>query len=276
MKKLILPFFAILILAACEKESSSETITEVSISENDTATTRASNKRDVCHNGNIININVNAIPAHRAHGDAVDMDQDGFFDIDNPCSGTDCDDSDSNIHPNATEITYNGIDEDCNAATLDDDLDQDGYLFADDCDDSDAGINPGAVEECGDEIDNNCDGQIDENCCEGIEIDSGGPLYVALADEVGSYSWQAAKDRCAAKAEEDGCGWYLPNEDELNDLYQYRDMIGGFDQSSGFPESYYWSSTEVDGSHARGRYFNRPLADYATKSHMVSCRCVRR
>jgi len=31
-------------------------------------------KIDVCHNGNIINVSINALPAHRAHGDAVDLD----------------------------------------------------------------------------------------------------------------------------------------------------------------------------------------------------------
>ena len=81
----------------CGKESvtelHSEKQAEEAVYENGSATPRASNKRDVCHNGNIINININAIPAHQSHGDAVDMDGDGFFDIDNPCSETDCDDT---------------------------------------------------------------------------------------------------------------------------------------------------------------------------------------
>lgn len=80
-------------LMGCEKESVTELHSEEVVNENVSATTRSSNKRDVCHNGNIINININAIPAHQAHGDAVDMDGDGFFDIDNPCSETDCDDN---------------------------------------------------------------------------------------------------------------------------------------------------------------------------------------
>ena len=79
MKKLLLPLLAILFLSSCEKESSTDLVTEEIIYENGSATTRSSNKRDVCHNGNIININVNAIPAHQAHGDAVDMDEDGYF-----------------------------------------------------------------------------------------------------------------------------------------------------------------------------------------------------
>ena len=42
-------------------------------------------KIDVCHNGNIINVSINAVPAHQAHGDAVDMDGDGYFDGENEC-----------------------------------------------------------------------------------------------------------------------------------------------------------------------------------------------
>ena len=62
-----------------------------------------------------------------------------------------------------TEIPYNGIDDDDDPLTLDDDLDQDGYLLVDDCNDDNAEINPGMVELC-DDIDNNCNGLSDEVC----------------------------------------------------------------------------------------------------------------
>ena len=45
-----------------------------------------------------------------------------------------------------TEVTYNGKDDDCNPLTLDDDLDQDGYVLANDCDDTDPFVNPGMTE----------------------------------------------------------------------------------------------------------------------------------
>ncbi len=41
------------------------------------------------------------------------------------------------VFDDEVEIPYNGLDEDCNETTLDDDLDQDGLLFAEDCDDND-------------------------------------------------------------------------------------------------------------------------------------------
>ena len=60
---------------------------------------RKNSKVDVCHNGRIINISINAVDAHQRHGDAVDLDGDGYFDIDNSCSETDCDDSNPDKNP---------------------------------------------------------------------------------------------------------------------------------------------------------------------------------
>lgn len=75
--------------------------------------TSTKSKIDVCHNGHIINISSNAISAHQRHGDAVDMDGDGYFDIANVCGELDCDDSDDQINPGQKEICGNLIDDDC-------------------------------------------------------------------------------------------------------------------------------------------------------------------
>ena len=68
----------------------------------------------------------------------------------------DCDDADG-IHPGATELPDNGVDDDCDddVDETPGDIDGDGYTVEDgDCDDDDGWASPGAMEMC-DGRDNN-------------------------------------------------------------------------------------------------------------------------
>ena len=161
MKKLFLLVLVFVGFIACESEGVEEPPQGTSIEEG--LTSRKNEKIDICHKGNIINVSINALGGHQGHGDAIDMDADGYFDIENDCSEIDCNDTNAEVNPIAEEIVYNGVDDDCNPETLDDDLDGDGFLIADDCDDTDPTIYPGATEICGDGIDQDCDG-IDPSC----------------------------------------------------------------------------------------------------------------
>jgi hypothetical protein len=82
-------------------------------------------------------------------------------------SGTvdDCDDTDATINPGATEIWYDGVDQDCGVDN-DYDADADGYdsidHSGDDCDDEEELVNPGMSEVCNDGIDNDCSGDAPE------------------------------------------------------------------------------------------------------------------
>ncbi|MCK4327011.1 MAG: right-handed parallel beta-helix repeat-containing protein [Candidatus Diapherotrites archaeon] len=124
-----------------------------------------------------------------------DNDGDGYGD---PASGEctypqkDCDDSDSAVHPGATEVCTDEKDNDCDgkidcadtedcsthpACEVPVDNDDDGYTSDVDCDDTDPAINPGAAEgmgageTCFDGKDNDCDGDTDCDDSEcGVEI----------------------------------------------------------------------------------------------------------
>lgn len=74
-------------------------------------------------------------------------------------NSADCDDTTTEISPDAEEIPYDGIDQDCDPSTADDDLDGDGYGVSDgDCDDANPDRNPGATDVPDDGIDQDCDG----------------------------------------------------------------------------------------------------------------------
>jgi hypothetical protein len=115
-------------------------------------------------------------------------------------SNTDCNDTDANIRPGATEVC-DGVDNNCSGAadeglalqTWYRDADNDTYGTAattvqkcnqptgyvavpGDCNDANASIRPGAAEAC-DNVDNNCNGSVDENASRTWYRDADGDGY---------------------------------------------------------------------------------------------------
>ena len=169
---------------------------------------------DVCENG----LDEDCTGADLAC-DCLDTDDDGDgFGDGGGCLDVDCDDANSTIHPNATELC-NGVDDDC-SGTADEgfDFDGDGWTSCDgDCFDGNAAINPDAPELC-DAIDNDCDGGVDEGfdgdgdawtTCAGDCNDSNAAVHPGAND-----GCNGVDDDCDGATDEDAPGdAYEPNDD---------------------------------------------------------------
>jgi hypothetical protein len=102
-------------------------------------------------------------------GDVVtDNDGDGYDAIE--VGGDDCDDDDDDVHPDADDAWYDGVDSDC-AGNDDYDADGDGWQVSNhnsdpgsgggDCNDTNASVFPGAADAWYDGVDTDCDGSDD-------------------------------------------------------------------------------------------------------------------
>jgi hypothetical protein len=123
--------------------------------------------------------------------EASDTDGDGYG-SDEGCDPKDCDDTNENIFPGASEICGNDVDENCDGIikecpTVDCiDEDGDGYgvgaeCLGTDCNDAEPSAYDGATEVCGDGVDNDCvDGDL--SCGDGCVDGDGDGSFAISAD----------------------------------------------------------------------------------------------
>ncbi len=197
----------------------------------------------------------------------LDEDGDGYGVDCYDSSLEDCDDSNSDINPGASE-RCNGVDDNCDGTIdEDDDGDGDGYTVCDgDCDDTNSSINPDASEVCNG-VDDNCDGTIDEG------FDNDGDGYTTCGgdcDDTNSSINPNAQEVCGNNVddncngdEDEGCAvtqthtgksWVSP--DDLSDVsVEENDPLGyfselAFDSSNGvnYTAGYYKYYKEYDRS----------------------------
>ncbi len=149
-----------------------------------------------------------------------DNDGDGYIAGDTAVNPSwDCNDNDPTIHPGATELCGDGIDQDCDGGDNvcsgpDADDDGDGYTENQgDCDDTPGSgypINPGATEICGNTVDEDCyDGPRDcgtEVICSDYEerpletqAQSAAPNVMFVLDDSGSMRWQTMTEEYNGK-----------------------------------------------------------------------------
>ncbi len=118
--------------------------------------------------------------------------------VDTVANDDDCDDSDGAIYPGATEVPYDGIDNDCNGGTADDDLDGDGYDAAADCDDTEDTVHPGALEVAYDGVDNDCDAGTPDD-----DVDEDGFATADECDDADAAVHPDATEDCANAIDDD-------------------------------------------------------------------------
>ena len=124
-----------------------------------------------------------------------DSDGDGYADA-AYAFGDGCDDGDVLVNPGAVEVAYNGLDDDCDPRTPDDDLDLDGVDSAEDCDDSDPERSPELSEVWYDGVDQDCDGNDTDQDLDGEpSVDFGGQDCDDTDPSVQMRSWHVDGDR---------------------------------------------------------------------------------
>ena len=192
-----------------------------------------------------------------AFGDGIDQNCDGTDGTDadgdghaaDDTGGTDCDDTDDDVHPDAAEVC-DGADNDCDGEPGPDEGDGDGdgaRPCGGDCDDSDPDRLPGQEEACNG-IDDDCDGYVPSNE-QDLDGDGTTPCGGDCNDAVAEIS-PAGVEAC--NGFDDDCDGALPADEQDADGDSIAPCEGDCDDSDAatFPGNGVWDdpSAGLDGN----------------------------
>ena len=90
-------------------------------------------------------------------------------------------------------------------------------------------------------------------------------IEIAQYDLPTEVTWYNAKREC----KELGKGWRLPTKDELEKMYDNKDLIGNFVNTN------YWSSTEYSSNYAWMQVFTHKLIAVTLKEGYINARAVK-
>jgi len=90
-------------------------------------------------------------------------------------------------------------------------------------------------------------------------------IEIAQYDLPTTVTWYNAKREC----KELGKGWRLPTKDELDKMYENKDLIGNFVNTN------YWSSTEYDSRYAWMQVFIHRSIAITLKEGYINARAVK-
>jgi hypothetical protein len=143
---------------------------------------------------------------------------------------TDCNDQSAAAHPGVEETPYDGVDNDCDPSTLDDDLDRDGYTHITDCNDQLAtgyDVNPAGSEGVvGDGIDDDCDGVVDDGTTGHDDDGDGWTEQAGDCDDADATAYPGAIEQ--ADTRDDDCDGIVDEGTE-----RYDDDLDGYSENRG-------------------------------------------